>query len=126
MKAETPSNSSPSTSTPISSSNFPSRTIVISAGPRVEFLPKLKLEVVVDDGDVDRLIDLICEAARTGEEGGREDLRPSRGGCDQGEDEGEGVGGGLIAHSLANRPGGAGGRAALDGLICLRPNRPCP
>jgi len=36
---------------------------------KVEFLPKVKLEVVVEDGDADRLIDLICEAAHTGEAG---------------------------------------------------------
>lgn len=36
---------------------------------KVEFLPKVKLEVVVDDGDADRLIKLICEAAYTGEAG---------------------------------------------------------
>jgi len=36
---------------------------------KVEFLPKVKLEVVVEDEDADRLIDLICEAAHTGEAG---------------------------------------------------------
>ena len=36
---------------------------------KVEFLPKVKLEVVVEDADADRLIDLICEAAYTGEAG---------------------------------------------------------
>jgi nitrogen regulatory protein P-II 1 len=36
---------------------------------KVEFLPKVKLEVVVEDADADRLIDLICEAAHTGEAG---------------------------------------------------------
>ena len=36
---------------------------------KVDFLPKVKLEVVVDDEDADRLIDLICEAAYTGEAG---------------------------------------------------------
>lgn len=36
---------------------------------KVEFLPKVKLEVVVEDEDADRLIDLICEAAHTGESG---------------------------------------------------------
>lgn len=33
---------------------------------RVEFLPKVKLEVVVEDGDAETLIDLICETAYTG------------------------------------------------------------
>ena len=36
---------------------------------RVEFLPKLKLEVVVDDASLDTALDLIVEAARTGKVG---------------------------------------------------------
>jgi nitrogen regulatory protein P-II 1 len=36
---------------------------------RVDMLPKTKLEVVVNDKDVDRLIEAICGAARTGEIG---------------------------------------------------------
>jgi len=36
---------------------------------RVDMLPKTKLEVVVNDKDVDRLIEAICRAARTGEIG---------------------------------------------------------
>jgi nitrogen regulatory protein P-II 1 len=36
---------------------------------RVEFLPKNKLEMVVDDRDVQAVIDLICEYAQTGEAG---------------------------------------------------------
>ena len=36
---------------------------------KVEFLPKVKLELVVEDDDADRLIDLICDAAHTGEAG---------------------------------------------------------
>ncbi len=32
----------------------------------VDFLPKVKLEVVVDDGLVDRVVDAIANAARTG------------------------------------------------------------
>jgi len=36
---------------------------------KVEFLPKVKLELVVEDEDADRLIDLICDAAFTGEAG---------------------------------------------------------
>ena len=35
----------------------------------MEFLPKVKSEVVVEDEDADRLIDLICDAAHTGEAG---------------------------------------------------------
>jgi nitrogen regulatory protein P-II 1 len=35
----------------------------------VEFLPKNKLEMVVDDRDVQAVIDLICEYAQTGEAG---------------------------------------------------------
>jgi len=36
---------------------------------RVELLPKVKLEVVVDDDDVERVIDLICDSAKTGDAG---------------------------------------------------------
>ncbi|MDJ0275006.1 MAG: P-II family nitrogen regulator [Nitrososphaerota archaeon] len=36
---------------------------------RVDVLPKLKLELVVRDEDVDRVVSLILEAARTGEVG---------------------------------------------------------
>jgi len=36
---------------------------------RVEFLPKLKLELVVDDFDVERTIKVLTEAARTGKTG---------------------------------------------------------
>ncbi len=36
---------------------------------RVEFLPKLKLELVVDDASLDTALDLIVEAARTGKIG---------------------------------------------------------
>lgn len=32
----------------------------------VDFLPKVKLEIIVEDGDVDRTVDAICHAARTG------------------------------------------------------------
>lgn len=35
----------------------------------VDFLPKLKLEVVVDDADVARAVDIITNAARTGRVG---------------------------------------------------------
>lgn len=35
----------------------------------VDFLPKVKLEVVVDDGDVQRAIDTIASHARTGQIG---------------------------------------------------------
>jgi nitrogen regulatory protein P-II 1 len=33
---------------------------------RVDMLPKTKVELVVKDVDTDKVIDLICEAARTG------------------------------------------------------------
>lgn len=36
---------------------------------RVDLLPKLKMEVVVNDKDATTIIDTICEAARTGEIG---------------------------------------------------------
>lgn len=36
---------------------------------RVEFLSKVKLEMVVKDEDVDQVIDVICEAATTGKIG---------------------------------------------------------
>ncbi|MCX6680418.1 MAG: P-II family nitrogen regulator [Methanothrix sp.] len=36
---------------------------------RVEFMQKIKLEMVVDDKDVECVIDLICEFAQTGEAG---------------------------------------------------------
>ncbi|HSD57395.1 MAG TPA: P-II family nitrogen regulator [Methanotrichaceae archaeon] len=36
---------------------------------RVEFLPKVKLEVVVDDCDAETVIDLICNTVQTGEAG---------------------------------------------------------
>jgi nitrogen regulatory protein P-II 1 len=36
---------------------------------RVEFLPKMKLELVVDDKDSETVINLICEVAQTGEAG---------------------------------------------------------
>ena len=35
----------------------------------VDFLPKVKIEVVVKDGDVDRCVDAIVKAARTGKIG---------------------------------------------------------
>ena len=36
---------------------------------QVEFLQKMKLEMVVDDKDAEAVIDLICEYAQTGEAG---------------------------------------------------------
>jgi nitrogen regulatory protein P-II 1 len=35
----------------------------------VDFLPKVKLEIVVESGDADRIIDVITEAGRTGKIG---------------------------------------------------------
>ena len=36
---------------------------------RVEFLPKMKLEIVVDDKDAETVIDAICDTVHTGEAG---------------------------------------------------------
>lgn len=36
---------------------------------KVDFVPKVRLEMVVDDGDVDRLVEVITNAARTGKIG---------------------------------------------------------
>ena len=36
---------------------------------QVDFVPKVRLEVVVDDGDVERIVGVITEAARTGKLG---------------------------------------------------------
>lgn len=33
---------------------------------RVDFLPKMKLEMVIRDEDCDEVVDIICEAARNG------------------------------------------------------------
>ena len=35
----------------------------------IDFLPKVRLEMVVDDADVDRVADLIADSARTGKIG---------------------------------------------------------
>jgi nitrogen regulatory protein P-II 1 len=35
----------------------------------VDFVPKLKVEILCDDGDVDRVVDAIVDAARTGKIG---------------------------------------------------------
>jgi nitrogen regulatory protein P-II 1 len=35
----------------------------------VDFVPKVRIEVVVDDADLDRVVDAIVEAARTGQIG---------------------------------------------------------
>jgi nitrogen regulatory protein P-II 1 len=35
----------------------------------VDFVPKVRLESVVEDGDADRIVDVIIEAARTGKIG---------------------------------------------------------
>ena len=36
---------------------------------KVEFLQKIKLEMVVEDKDADSVVDIICEVAQTGEAG---------------------------------------------------------
>jgi nitrogen regulatory protein P-II 1 len=35
----------------------------------IDFVPKVRIELVVDDGDVQRVVDAIVEAARTGQIG---------------------------------------------------------
>ena len=35
----------------------------------IDFLPKVRVEMVVDEPDVDHVVDVICEAARTGKIG---------------------------------------------------------
>ena len=35
----------------------------------IDFLPKVRIEMVVDEADVDRVVDLICDSARTGKIG---------------------------------------------------------
>ena len=36
---------------------------------QIDFVPKVKIEIVVDDHDVDRLVDVIVDAANTGKIG---------------------------------------------------------
>lgn len=36
---------------------------------KIDFVPKARLEVIVDDGDANRILDVIVEAARTGKIG---------------------------------------------------------
>jgi nitrogen regulatory protein P-II 1 len=36
---------------------------------QIDFVPKTKVELVVDDGDLDRIVDLLVEAARSGKIG---------------------------------------------------------
>ncbi len=36
---------------------------------RVDLLPKTKIEIVIDDGNVDRVVEAICTVGRTGEIG---------------------------------------------------------
>jgi nitrogen regulatory protein P-II 1 len=36
---------------------------------KIDFVPKARIEVLVDDGDVDRVVDVIVGAARTGKIG---------------------------------------------------------
>ena len=35
----------------------------------IDFVPKVRLEILADDGDVERLIDVVAESARTGKIG---------------------------------------------------------
>jgi nitrogen regulatory protein P-II 1 len=36
---------------------------------KIDFVPKVRIEIVCDDGDVERLTDVIVQAARTGKIG---------------------------------------------------------
>jgi nitrogen regulatory protein PII len=36
---------------------------------KIDFVPKTRIDLIVDDGDVDRILDLISTAARTGKIG---------------------------------------------------------
>ncbi|MEY2422298.1 MAG: nitrogen regulatory protein 1 [Acidimicrobiaceae bacterium] len=36
---------------------------------KIDFVPKARIEVIVDDGDANRILDVIVEAARTGKIG---------------------------------------------------------
>ena len=36
---------------------------------RIEFIPKIKIEIVVDDGQVDKIVDAILKTAKTGQVG---------------------------------------------------------
>lgn len=36
---------------------------------QIDFVPKMKMELVIDDGDVDRVVDVIVKAASTGKIG---------------------------------------------------------
>jgi nitrogen regulatory protein P-II 1 len=36
---------------------------------RIEFIPKIKIEVVVDDGQADKIVDAILKTAKTGQVG---------------------------------------------------------
>ena len=36
---------------------------------QVDFLPKIKIEVVIKDSDLDRVVDAVVSAARTGQRG---------------------------------------------------------
>ena len=36
---------------------------------RIEFIPKIKIEIVVDDGQIDKIVDAILKTAKTGQVG---------------------------------------------------------
>jgi len=59
---------------------------------KVEFLPKIKLELVVEDKDSEVVIDLICDVAQTGEAGDGKDLHLSCGGRGAVRTKNEGAG----------------------------------
>lgn len=43
--------------------------VILAGNYRVELLPKVKLELIVDDGECDLVVDTICQAAQTGKIG---------------------------------------------------------
>ena len=67
---------------------------------RVEFLQKIKLEMVVDDKDAETAIDIICECSSNGRSRGRQDLRLPGGGRGAGANERERVRGDLALAPL--------------------------
>lgn len=52
----------------------------------VKFLPKIKVEIVVDEEIVDRVIGRIRELCRSNTIGGSKDICPSSGGCGKNKD----------------------------------------
>ena len=72
----------------------------------VDFLPKVKFEIVVTDERVQKAVDAIVAAAKTGKIGDREGLHPARRGCDPHPDGRTRGRRGLIAQEIGNRNAG--------------------